>query len=98
MMFLDFLISDQEVEVQSPECFPPSTSQPQYFMQPMFMPYIKGPKMDWTVNGSLYHCCVMQISYIGNYSVFSVSTAMIAYTKEQCSTPTYFPYFLASLL
>ena len=21
----------------------------------MFMPYIKGPKMDWTVNDSLYH-------------------------------------------
>ena len=39
----------------------------------------------------------MQISYIGNYSVFSVSTAMTAHTKEQHSTPTYFPYFLASL-
>ena len=23
--------------------------------QQMFMPYIKGPKMDWTVNDSLYH-------------------------------------------
>ena len=34
---------------------PPSTSQPQSFMQPMFMPYIQGPKMDWTVNDSLYH-------------------------------------------
>ena len=44
------------------------------------------------------HCCVMQICYIDDYSVFSVSTAMIAYTKEQCLTPTYFPYFLASLL
>ena len=43
------------------------------------------------------NCCVMQISYIDNYSVFSVSTAMIAYTKEQCSTPTYFPYFLTYL-
>ena len=40
----------------------------------------------------------MQFSYIGNYSAFSVSTAMIAYTKEQHLTPTYFPYFLTSLL
>ena len=24
-------------------------------MQSMFMPYIEGPKMDWTDNGSLYH-------------------------------------------
>ena len=24
--------------------------------QQMFMPYIEGPKMDWTVNESLYHC------------------------------------------
>ena len=30
-------------------------SKPQSFVQPMFMPYIKGPKMDWTVNDSLYH-------------------------------------------
>ena len=47
--------SDQEMEVQSPQCFPPSTSQPQSFVQPMFIPYIEGPKMDWTVNDSLYH-------------------------------------------
>ena len=25
-------------------------------MQQMLMPYIEGPKMDWTVNDSLYHC------------------------------------------
>ena len=24
--------------------------------QQMFMPYVEGPKMDWTVNDSLYHC------------------------------------------
>ena len=35
--------------------FQPSTSQSQPFVQPMFMPYIEGPKMDWTVNDSLYH-------------------------------------------
>ena len=34
--------------------FQPSTSQAQ-FVPPMFMPYIEGPKMDWTVNDSLYH-------------------------------------------
>ena len=27
---------DQEMEVQSPQCFPPSTSQPQSFVQAMF--------------------------------------------------------------
>ena len=47
--------SDQEMELQSPQYFPSSTSQPQSFVQPMFKPYIKGPKMDWTVNDSLYH-------------------------------------------
>ena len=47
--------SDQEMEVQSPQCFPPSTGQSQSFVQPIFMPYIEGPKMDWTVNDSLYH-------------------------------------------
>ena len=43
------------MEVQSPHCFPPSTSQSQPFVQPMFMPYIEGPKLDWTLNDSLYH-------------------------------------------
>ena len=36
---------------------------PEVFIQPsktqlhsnMFMPYIEGPKMDWTVNDGLYH-------------------------------------------
>ena len=55
MIFQDSSSSDQEMEVQSPQCFPPSRSQPQSFVQPMFMPYIKGPKMDWTMNDSLYH-------------------------------------------
>ena len=43
------------MQVQSPQCFPPSTSQPQSCAQPMFRPYIEWPKMDWTVNDSLYH-------------------------------------------
>ena len=55
MISQDSSSSDQEIEVQSPQYFPPSTSQPQSFVQPMFMPYIEGPKMDWTVNESLYH-------------------------------------------
>ena len=41
--------------VQSPQCFQPSTSQSQPFLQPMFMSYIEWPKMDQTVNDSLYH-------------------------------------------
>ena len=32
----------------------PSQAQTQVVPN-MFMPYIKGPKMDWTVNDSLYH-------------------------------------------
>ena len=47
--------SDVEMEVQSPQFIQPSTSQSQPFVQPMFIPYIEGPKMDWTVNDSLYH-------------------------------------------
>ena len=43
-------ISDQE---QDPEVFiQPSMAQ---LLPSMFMPYIEGPKMDWTVNHGLYH-------------------------------------------
>ena len=38
--------SEAEMEVQSPQCFQPSTNQSQHFVQPLFMPYIEGPKMD----------------------------------------------------
>ena len=42
--------SDQE---QDPEVFfQPSQAQ---IVPNMFMPYIEGPKMDWTVNDGLYH-------------------------------------------
>ena len=42
--------SDNEIS------FHPSRPQaPNPVMQIMFMPYIKGPKMDWTVNNILYH-------------------------------------------
>ena len=41
--------------MQSPPHFKPSTSQAQPFVQPMCIPYIEGPKMDCTVNDSLYH-------------------------------------------
>ena len=43
------------MDVQNPQWFQPSTSQSQLFVQSMFMPYIEGPKMDWTVVDSLYH-------------------------------------------
>ena len=55
MISQDYSTSDQEMEVQSQQCFPPSTRQPQSFVQPMFIPYIKEPKMYWTVNDSFYH-------------------------------------------
>ena len=42
--------SDQE---QDPKVFiQPSQTQ---LLPNIFMPYIEGPKMDWTVNDSLYH-------------------------------------------
>ena len=55
MISQDSASSAQEMEVQNPQCFPPSTSQPQSFVQPMFMYCIEGPKMGWTVKDSLYH-------------------------------------------
>ena len=46
--------SEDEIVLQSPHCIQPSTSWMQA-MQPIYMSYIEGPKMDWTVNDSLYH-------------------------------------------
>ena len=63
-------IPDQEVEVPSSHeentssdhesenevSFHPNRSQaPTQILQNMFMPYIEGPIMDWTVNDSLYN-------------------------------------------
>ena len=45
--------SEQEMEVKSPS-FQPFTSQSQ-LVPPMSMPYIEGPKMNWTVTDGLYH-------------------------------------------
>ena len=45
--------SDDEVVLQSPQ-FKSSKSQVQV-MQQMYMPYIEGPKMNWTLNDNLYH-------------------------------------------
>ena len=45
--------SEQETEMQDPSP-QPSTSQAQ-FMPSRFLPYIEGPKMDWSVNDGLYH-------------------------------------------
>ena len=45
--------SEQQTEMQILHS-QPSTSQAQ-FVAAMFMPYIEGPKMDWTVNDGLYH-------------------------------------------
>ena len=46
--------SEDEVVIQRPQYTQPSKSQKQV-MQPMYMLYIEGPKMDRTVNDSLYH-------------------------------------------
>ena len=43
------------MEIHSPQLIQSSISQSQPFVQPMFVPYIEGPKMGWTVNDSLYH-------------------------------------------
>ena len=45
--------SEQETKMQDPS-LQPSTSQALY-VPAMFMPYIEGFKMDWTVNDGLYH-------------------------------------------
>ena len=46
--------SDHELENKT--SFHPSRSQATNpVLQSMFMAYIEGPKMDWTVNDSLYH-------------------------------------------
>ena len=44
--------SDQETDQEV--TFKPPRQQPQV-VPGMFMPYIEGPKMDWTVNDGLYH-------------------------------------------
>ena len=44
--------SDQETDPKV--TFNPPRQQPQVVLS-MFMPYIEGPKMDWTVNDGLYH-------------------------------------------
>ena len=44
---------DQETEMQDLE-LQQSTTQAQ-FVSAMYMPFIEGPKMDWTVSDSLYH-------------------------------------------
>ena len=41
---------EQEVTINHPH---PNAPQPVYTN--MYMPYIKGPKMDWMVNNALYH-------------------------------------------
>ena len=51
----DTASSDQEID-QEPDpdiSFHPSRAQ-QAILN-MFMPYIEGPKIDWTVNDALYH-------------------------------------------
>ena len=46
--------SEDEVVIQSSQFIQPSRSQMQA-MQQMYMPYVEGPKLNWTVNDCLYH-------------------------------------------
>ena len=49
--------SDQEPDAEvsfHPSLVPPIHPMPQV-LPGMYMPYIEGPKMDWTVNDGLYH-------------------------------------------
>ena len=48
----DIPSSDQESDTEV--IINPPRTQPQVIPN-MFMPYIEGPKMDWTVNDGLYH-------------------------------------------
>ena len=50
--------SQEELSSSDQEPDPEVIFQSQRQLQPvpsMFMPYIEGPKMDWTVNDGLYH-------------------------------------------
>ena len=50
--------SQEELSSSDKESDPEITFQPHREPQPVvciFMPYIEGPKMDWTVNDGLYH-------------------------------------------
>ena len=50
---LDESSSDEEIVLKRSQP-KPSTSQAQTIQQ-VYMPYIEGPQMDWTVNDHLYH-------------------------------------------
>ena len=50
--------SQEELSSSDQEPYPEVIFQPHRQPQPvpsMYMPYIEGPKMDWTVNDGLYH-------------------------------------------
>ena len=52
-VYQDSSSSQQETKMQDPS-LQPFESQAQ-FVPSIFVPYIEGPKMDWTVNDGLYH-------------------------------------------
>ena len=47
--------SDQEIDPKSDPEVPFHQTRAQQAIPSMFMPYIEGPRMDWTVNDALYH-------------------------------------------
>ena len=70
--------SDDEVVLQSPQ-FKPSVSQMQA-MQQMYIPYTEGPKMDWTVNDSLYHRFLIWKIKCGN--ILDCELAMLSEARK----------------
>ena len=64
----------------NPQCFPPATGQPQSFVQPMFMPHIEGPRIDWPVNNSFYHRFFKWMQKCEN--ILDCEPAMLPETKK----------------
>ena len=72
--------SSSSGQEQDPEvCLQPSQAQ---VVPNMFMPYIEGSKLDWTVNGGLYHRFLKWCLKCGN--IPECELAMLP-EKRQCN-------------
>ena len=68
--------SDQEQDI---EVFIQSSQEP--LLPNMFMPYIEGPKVDWTVNDGLYHRSLKW--HLKSENILECELAMLP-EKRQC--------------
>ena len=76
--------SDQETKMQVFEQ-QPFTSQAQ-FVPHMHMPYIEGPKMDWTVNDCLYHRFFKWETEVWEYvRLWACNASWVKEVQESCS-------------